>query len=105
MKIESGTLQRIAAEYRIAKGERKKELAWEIVWRLSRYSLIEPFWDFVRRELKINPEHVKEAMRFLEELGELEIKRSVDGKRLYVSTLKRVRKAPRTLDDWIGRTN
>jgi len=92
-------LQRTFALFKIEKGERKRELAWILVRELAK-GYREPFWDFVRN-LNLRPEQVKEVMRFLEENGELEIKRSTDGRRLWVLTLKDIKRNPVRLDRWL----
>nr|WP_297510548.1 hypothetical protein [Thermococcus sp.] len=96
----------LVKRFRVSRNEEEKvRLSWKLVRLVARYTREEPFWDFVREHLKLKPEVVKEAMLFLEEKGELEIKRSVDGRRLYVSTLKDIRKNPVRLDRWLGLTS
>ncbi|WP_099211611.1 hypothetical protein [Thermococcus henrietii] len=87
--------------YRLAKGDEKRKLARELVMKLSRYSHREPFWDEVRK-LNLKPEKVKEVMLFLEENGEIEIRRSSDGKRLWILTLRDIRRNPVKLDRWLA---
>jgi len=91
----------IYRKYRLAKGEMKRELARKLVVELARYSHREPFWETVR-ELGLKPDHVKEVMLFLEENGEIEIRRSSDGKRLWVLTLRDIRRNPVKLDRWLA---
>jgi len=87
--------------YRLARGREKVELAKELVNELARHSQREPFWEAVR-ELGLKPERVKEVMLFLEEEGEIEIRRSSDGKRLWVLTLRAIRRNPVKLDRWLA---
>jgi len=87
--------------YRLAKGDKKRELAKKLVMELAKYSHKEPFWETVR-ELGLRPDHVKEVMLFLEENGEIEIRRSSDGKRLWVLTLRDIRHNPVKLDRWLA---
>ncbi|WP_297512738.1 hypothetical protein [Thermococcus sp.] len=87
--------------YRLAKGDKKRELAKKLVMELARHSHREPFWETVR-ELGLRPDHVKEVMLFLEENGEIEIRRSSDGKRLWVLTLRDIRRNPIRLDRWLA---
>ena len=95
------TLRALVKAYRIARGERKVKVAWAIVRKAAKYSDSEPFWE-VLKSRGVNPEGIKDAMRFLEEVGELQIKRSIDGRRLYVSTLKDIRRNPIKLDRWLN---
>ncbi|ASJ11022.1 hypothetical protein A3L12_06750 [Thermococcus sp. P6] len=90
--------------YRLSKGDGKVERAWELVRVAARYSTHEPYWKFLREGFNIGEKDVKEAMRLLEERGRIRIKRSVDGRKLYVSTLKDIRAKPVTLDRWLGST-
>ncbi|AFL95829.1 hypothetical protein CL1_1632 [Thermococcus cleftensis] len=94
-------LKTLAKLYRVAKGEEKVARAWELVREAVRYSSREPYWEFLRRSFDVRAEDIKDALRFLEEAGEVQIKRSVDGKRLYVSTLKDIRENPVRLDRWL----
>lgn len=87
--------------YRVAKGEEKKKLAHELVMELARHSIQEPFWDEVKK-LGLTPDKVKEVMLFLEERGEIEIKRSSDGRRLWVLTLRDIKRNPVKLDRWLA---
>ncbi|ASJ13699.1 hypothetical protein [Thermococcus radiotolerans] len=98
------SLKTLAKLYRVARGDEKVERAWKLVREAARYSNREPYWDFLKRNFDVRAEDVKDALRFLEEKGELQIKRSVDGKRLYVSTLKDIRENPVRLDRWLGLT-
>ena len=93
-------VSKLYALFRVEK-ERKLELAREIVRELARYSREEPFWEAIRK-LGLKPEHVKEVMLFLEENGEIEIRRSSDGKRLWVLTLRDIRRNPVKLDRWLA---
>ncbi len=98
------SLRTLVKLYRVAKSEERIERAWELVREAARYSNHEPYWDFLRETFNVRADDVKEALRFLEENGELQIKRSVDGKRLYVSTLKDIRENPVRLDRWLRLT-
>ena len=86
--------------YRLARGKEKLKLAHELVKELARHSNKEPFWGEVRK-LGLKPDRVKRVMLFLEENGELEIKRSVDGRRLWVLTLRDIKRNPVRLDRWL----
>lgn len=91
---------------KVSRDEKEKiKLSWKLVKLVARHAREEPFWNFVRENLKVKPEAVKESMLFLEEKGELRIKRSVDGRHLYVSTLKNIRDKPIRLDRWLGLTS
>jgi hypothetical protein len=94
-------LSKLFPLFRVEKGERKLQIARDIVRELARYSHREPFWETVR-ELGLRPDHVKEVMLFLEENGEIEIRRSSDGKRLWVLTLRDIRRNPVKLDRWLA---
>lgn len=98
------TLRALVRHFKIAKGREKKKLAWKVVKEAARYSRIEPYWDFLKRNFDVRERDIKEAMLFLEENGELEIMRSLDGRRLYVSTLKDIRENPVKLDRWLKST-
>lgn len=87
--------------FKLARGDDRVKHAWEVVKVASRHSLKEPFWRTIRETFGVREKDVKEIMRFLEEKKELRILRSSDGKRLYVSTLRKIRKAPKTLDEWL----
>ncbi|NJE47866.1 MULTISPECIES: hypothetical protein [unclassified Thermococcus] len=93
-------MREIAKKYKASR--RKERLFW--AWKLVRSAASLPdaprFWEEVKSQ-GVKEEDVKDALRFLEEMGELKIKRSVDGRRLYVSTLKGIRRNPSTLDRWI----
>ncbi|WP_457742907.1 hypothetical protein [Thermococcus sp.] len=92
-------IAKLYARFRVEKN-RKLEFAREIVRELARHSWKEPFWKTVRK-LGLREEHVKEVMLFLEENGEIEIRRSSDGKRLWVLTLRDIRRNPVKLDRWL----
>lgn len=87
--------------FKLAHGDGKVRCAWEVVREASRNSLKEPFWKTIKDTFGVRENEVKEIMRFLEEKNELQILRSSDGKRLYVSTLRKIRNAPKTLDEWL----
>jgi len=96
------SLKTLVKLYRVAKGGEKVERAWELVREAAKYSNNEPYWEFLKGSFGVRAEEIKDALRFLEEIEELEIKRSVDGKRLYVSTLKNIRENPVRLDRWLS---
>ncbi len=98
------SLRALIRHFKISKGKNRKKLAWKVVKEAARYSRIEPYWDFLKRNFDVKEKDIKEAMLFLEEEGELEIIRSLDGKRLYVSTLKDIRENPIKLDRWLKLT-
>jgi len=95
------TLRALLKAYRVARGERRIQMAWAIVKKASRYADREPFWETLKSS-GIRPDLIRDAMRFLESAGELRIKRSIDGRRLYVSTLKDIRRNPLKLDRWLN---
>ncbi len=97
-------LRALVKHFKIAKGKDKKRLAWKVVKEAARYSRIEPYWDFLKERFDVRDRDVKEALLFLEEEGELEIIRSRDGRKLYVSTLKDIRENPVKLDRWLKLT-
>ncbi|HDZ35969.1 MAG TPA: hypothetical protein ENH81_03520 [Thermococcus sp.] len=99
------SLKTLTKLYRVAKGDEKVERAWELVREAARYSNHEPYWEFLKKSFDVYAEDIKEALRFLEEKGELQIKRSTDGRRLYVSTLKDIKENPVRLDRWLGLTS
>ncbi|WP_324736160.1 hypothetical protein VFC49_03305 [Thermococcus sp. SY098] len=88
-------------KFRVVRGYEKIKIAWKVIRGAAKYSNKEPFWEFLRKEFGIKDREIKEIMLFLEEVGELEIKRSQDGKRLYVSTLKDIKENPVKLDQWL----
>ena len=94
-------VSRLFALFRVGSGEEKKKLAWELVRELAERSSEGRFWETVR-ELGLRPDHVKEVMLFLEENGEIGIRRSSDGKRLWVLTLRDIRRNPVKLDRWLA---
>jgi len=98
------SLREIAKRFKVARNGERVTLAWQLVRELAKFSREEPFWEFVRG-LGLKPETAKEAMLFLEERGELDIKRSRDGKRLWVSTLRDIRENPIKLDRWLKLTS
>ena len=87
--------------YHVAKGEEKKKLAHGLIMELARHSSRKPFWDEVKK-LGLTPDKVKEVMLFLEGSGEIEIKRSSDGRRLWVLTLRDIKRNPVKLDRWLA---
>jgi hypothetical protein len=99
------SLKTLVKLYRVARDGEKLERAWKLVHEAARYSHNEPYWEFLKDTFGVRAEEIKDALRFLEEKGELEIKRSIDGKRLYVSTLKDIRENPVRLDRWLGLTS
>ncbi|RLF78510.1 hypothetical protein DRN34_01930 [Thermococci archaeon] len=88
-------------KFKLSRGDKKIKVAWSIIKKIAKYSHAEPYWDFLKENFGIREKDIKEIMRFLEESGELEIHRSVDGKRLYVSTLKDIKENPVKLDRWL----
>jgi len=94
-------LSKLFPLFRVEKGQKKLQIARDIVQELARHSHREPFWETVR-ELGLRPDHVKEVMLFLEENGEIKIRRSSDGKRLWVLTLRDIRRNPIRLDRWLA---
>ncbi|NJE62418.1 hypothetical protein [Thermococcus sp. 21S7] len=98
------SLKTLVKLYRVARGDEKVGLAWKLVREAARYSIHEPYWEFLKKSFDVRAEDIKDALRFLEEHGEVQIKRSIDGKRLYVSTLKDIRENPVRLDRWLGLT-
>jgi len=98
------SLKTLAKLYRVAKGDEKVERAWKLVREAAKYSTREPYWEFLKKSFDVRAEDIKDALRFLEEKGEVQIKRSIDGKRLYVSTLKDIRENPVKLDRWLRLT-
>ena len=99
------SLRAMAKLYRVAKGREKVERAWKLVREAARYAHHEPYWKFLKENFEVRADEIKDALRFLEESGELQIKRSIDGKRLYVLTLKDIRENPVRLDRWLGLTS
>jgi len=95
-------LKNLARLYRVAKGEEKIERAWNLAREAARYSNHEPYWDFLKNAFGVKAKDVKDALLLLEESGKLQIKRSIDGRRLYVSTLKDIRENPVKLDRWLA---
>lgn len=96
------SLRTLVKLYRVAKGEEKVKRAWRLIREAARYAEGEPYWDFLKNAFDVRADDVKDALRFLEETGEVRIKRSVDGRRLYVSTLKDIRENPVRLDRWLS---
>ncbi|AIF69339.1 hypothetical protein PAP_04640 [Palaeococcus pacificus DY20341] len=94
-------MREVIIKFRLARGEEKVRVAWQVVKEASKYSHEEPFWEFLKKKFNVKASEIKEIMRFLEKEGELEIKRSKDDKRLYVSTLKDIKKHPVTLEKWL----
>ncbi|WP_456368352.1 hypothetical protein [Thermococcus sp.] len=90
--------------FRIARGDEKEKLANELIREVAKLSHEEPFWESVKK-LGLKPDAVKEAMLYLEEKGRIEIKRSSDGRRLWVLTLRDIRRNPVKLDRWLGLTS
>ena len=75
--------------------------AWKLVKEAAKYSHREPYWELMRKRFGIRERDIKDALRFLEAQGELRIRRSIDGRRLYVLTLRDIRKNPVRLDRWL----
>ncbi|WP_457751574.1 hypothetical protein [Thermococcus sp.] len=98
-------LKRLLKKYKASHGRERVAAAWELIREAARYSRHEPYWEFLRMEFSVKPEEIKDAMKFLEEEGELEVHRSVDGRHLWVSTLKDIRENPVRLDRWLISTS
>jgi hypothetical protein len=96
-------MREIAKKYRASRGRERLFWAWKLVRSAASLSDAPRFWEEVKSR-GVKEEDVKDALLFLEEMGELRIKRSIDGRRLYVSTLKGIRRNPLTLDRWIRTT-
>ena len=96
------SLRTLVKLYRVAKDEEKVKRAWRLVREAARYAEGEPYWKFLKENFEVRADEIKDALRFLEESGELQIKRSIDGRRLYVSTLKDIRENPVRLDRWLS---
>ena len=94
----------IYKRFRFAKNGEKDRLANELIREVARLSHEEPFWEAVRK-LGLKPEAVKEVMLYLEERGEIEIKRASDGRKLWVLTLRDIRRNPVRLDRWLVLTS
>ncbi|MBP1911003.1 hypothetical protein [Thermococcus stetteri] len=94
-------LKDLVKKFKVARGNERREVAWALVREAARFSTREPYWEFLRSEFGVNPNHIKDAMIFLEEIGELEIKRSADGRRLWVMTLRDIKRNPVKLDRWL----
>ena len=91
--------------FKISSRKRKIDVAWKLVREAARYARHEPYWEFLKENFGVRVDEIKDALRFLEESGELQIKRSIDGKRLYVSTLKDIKENPVRLDRWLWLTS
>lgn len=95
-------LKTLSKLYRVSREGGRLEVAWKLVKEAAKYSHREPYWKFMRKRFGIGEKDIKDALRFLEERGEVRIKRSVDGRRLYVLTLKDIRENPVRLDRWLS---
>jgi hypothetical protein len=93
-------MKEIAKKYRASKGKERLFWAWKLIRSAASLSDTPRFWERIK-SLGVKEEDIKDALHFLEEMGELRIKRSIDGRRLYVSTIKGIRRNPLTLDRWI----
>ncbi len=98
-------LRQLLKAYKASQREEKIKVAWRLVREAAKYSRREPYWEFLRREFGVKPEEIKDVLRFLEENGEIEVHRSVDGRHLWVSTLKDIRENPVRLDRWLRSTS
>ncbi|ASJ00212.1 hypothetical protein [Thermococcus gorgonarius] len=78
----------------------KIKRSWKIVREASRYSLSGNFWEEVKRA-SLKEKEIKNALVLLEEAGEIRIKRAKDGRKLYVLTLRDIRRNPVKLDRWL----
>ena len=96
-----GAMKKEIKRFKITKGDERVKVAWKLIREIAKFSRSGPFWKFLEENFGIKEKDVKEIMRFLEEAGELEMHRSIDGKRLYVSTLKDIKDNPIKLDRWL----
>lgn len=74
--------------FKTSTGSVKASIAKSILKELIKFSGEEPYWERVEGELKIKEYEAKEVLLFLESIGEIKIRRSKNGRRLYVLTLK-----------------
>ncbi|NPA47987.1 MAG: hypothetical protein GXO14_05030 [Thermococci archaeon] len=97
-------LERLMLLFRIASGGKKAAVAWRIVRRVASYSRScrGSFWECVRERTGVSEVRIKEAMDYLEKIGKLRIRRSRDGRHLYVLTLAILGRNPTSLDRWIA---
>ncbi|WP_010477109.1 hypothetical protein [Thermococcus zilligii] len=80
----------------------KIKRAWRIVREASMYSLSGNFWEEVKKA-GLNEDEIKNALVLLEEAGEIRIRRGQDGRKLYVLTLRDIRRNPIKLDKWLAK--
>lgn len=64
-----------------------------------------PIWETIRKSTGLKEHEMKEILNYLEEKGEIEIKRAKDGKKLYASTIRSMKRKSKEipLDMWISR--
>lgn len=82
------------------RGRGKVQKAWETVRKASAYAFSGSFWESAKKA-GLKEREIKNALILLEGAGEITIKRSRDGRRLYVLTLRELKKNPVRLDRWI----
>jgi len=85
--------------YLAARGNEKVELAHRLAIELAGYTA-DRFWDRVAAA-GLRERDVKGLLSFLDGRGKLRIRRGRDGRRLYVLTLRELRKNPVKLDEWL----
>ncbi|ASJ17169.1 hypothetical protein A3L04_08855 [Thermococcus chitonophagus] len=88
-------------KFKVAHGDEKVKIAKEILKRLIELAHAEPYWEVVERTLGLREGEAKGVLIFLENMGELKIRRAKNGRKLYVLTLRERRKNPQTLDMWL----
>ncbi|AEH24627.1 hypothetical protein [Pyrococcus yayanosii] len=95
-------MKKLVKLFKMTRGEEKIKVGRKILRELAKFSYEEPFWKAVTEKLGISERDVKDIMLFLEDAGVLRIRKSRDGRRLYVLTLRELREHPVTLDKWLG---
>ncbi|WP_048146769.1 hypothetical protein [Pyrococcus abyssi] len=88
-------------KFKVSSKEEKLTIAKRILKELIKLSESEPYWEEVDRKLGIKEGEAKEVLLFLEDAGEIRIRRAKNGRRLYVLTLRALKENPVTLDRWI----
>ncbi|AEC52459.1 hypothetical protein PNA2_1544 [Pyrococcus sp. NA2] len=89
-------------KFKVSSGERKISAAREILNELIKLAGEGHYWEIVEKELGIKEGEAKEVLLFLEEMGEIRIRKAKNGRRLYVLTLKLLKRNPVTLDRWVN---
>lgn len=97
--MKGGKVKPLFKAYLAARDGKKVELAHRLALELASYTAGR-FWDGVAA-LGLRERDVKALLSFLEERGKLRIRRGRDGRRLYVLTLRELRKSPVKLDEWL----